>query len=205
MAGGIDQNGQLASGLATGDYVAEVTATSTAQGTRTATMTHAIKVTSEVQNTDAAFVAGLQLAVPSTDNTSSVTFNARVTSSVAATSAPTYSWTLPQGSGGNQSSQSFTVVKTSQAQSLSVKVTVKAGSVSRVLSQTITVPALVTSGDYPAWVFGTAYKTGDIVSHKGQNYKCITGSWCAQNGQYSQMHYEPGVGLNWSHAWKLHN
>jgi hypothetical protein len=309
VSNGIDQSGLIKTGLPAGNYVAEVTATSYAQGARTATSTHNIKVTSEAQNTDAAFINALQMAISSTDNGDSITFNGSVTSDTAATSTPSYHWLLPagvQGSGNGLSSQRFTVAKTSQQQTLSVNVTVKAGAESRVLTKTITVPAKevtntdaafinalqmslsstdngnsvtfsgnVTSaqaatsaptyswslpagaqggsnglasqrftiaktsqqqtlavnvtvkagaesrvltktitvaalasnddGGYPQWVFGTAYKAGDIVTHKGKNFECAVAGWCSQAGEFSQLHYEPGVGLNWGMAWKLAN
>ncbi|ANI81750.1 carbohydrate-binding protein [Kosakonia oryzae] len=309
VSNGIDQSGLIKTGLPAGNYVAEVTATSYAQGTRTATSTHNIKVTSEAQNTDAAFINALQMAISSTDNGDSITFNGSVTSGTAATSTPSYHWLLPagaQGSGNGLSSQRFTIAKTSQQQTLAVNVTVKAGSESRVLTKTITIPAKevtntdaafinalqmslsstdngnsvtfsgnVTSaqaatsaptyswslpagaqggsnglssqrftiaktsqqqtlavnvtvkagtqsrvltksitvaalasnddGGYPQWVFGTAYKAGDIVTHKGKNFECAVAGWCSQAGEFSQLHYEPGVGLNWGMAWKLVN
>jgi len=210
VSNGIDQSGLIKTGLPAGNYVAEVTATSYAQGSRTATSTHNIKVTSEAQNTDAAFINALQMAISSTDNGDSITFNGSVTSGTAATSTPSYHWLLPagvQGSGNGLSSQRFTVAKTSQQQTLSVNVTVKAGTQSRVLTKSITVAALASNDDggYPQWVFGAAYKAGDVVTHKGKNFTCVIAGWCSQAGEFSQLHYEPGVGLNWGMAWKLAN
>ncbi|SEK35000.1 Carbohydrate binding domain-containing protein [Kosakonia sacchari] len=210
VSNGIDQTGMMKTGLPAGDYVAEVTATSYVQGTRTATTAHHIKVTSETQNTDAAFINALQMTLSSTDNGDSVTFNGSVTSGAAATSTPSYHWLLPagaQGSGNGLSSQRFTIAKTSQPQTLSVNVTVQAGTQSRVLTKSITVAAQASNDDggYPQWAFGTAYKAGDVVTHKGKNFTCVVAGWCSQAGEFSQMHYEPGVGLNWGMAWKLAN
>ncbi|WP_269564115.1 carbohydrate-binding protein [Kosakonia radicincitans] len=210
VSNGIDQTGMMKTGLPAGDYVAEVTATSYVQGTRTATTAHHIKVTSETQNTDAAFINALQMALSSTDNDDSVTFNGNVTSAQAATSAPTYNWSLPAGAQGGSNglaSQRFTIAKTSQPQTLAVNVTVKAGTQSRVLTKTITVAAQASNDDggYPQWAFGTAYKAGDVVTHKGKNFECVVAGWCSQAGEFSQLHYEPGVGLNWGMAWKLSN
>ncbi|KIS41277.1 PKD domain-containing protein [Kosakonia radicincitans] len=180
-------------------------------GTQSRVLTKTITVPAkEVTNTDAAFINALQMALSSTDNGNNVTFSGNVTSAQAATSAPTYSWSLPAGAQGGSNglaSQRFTIAKTSQPQTLAVNVTVKAGTQSRVLTKSITVAALANNDDggYPQWAFGTAYKAGDVVTHKGKNFECVVAGWCSQAGEFSQLHYEPGVGLNWSMAWKKHN
>lgn len=178
-------------------------------GTHSRVLTRTITVPAgEVQNTDAAFINTLKMTLSSTDNGDSITFSSNATSASAATSTPTYHWTLPAGAQGSSNglpAQSFTINKTSQPQALTVNLAVSAGTQSRDLAQPITIPALSNSADYPMWAYGTAYKTGDIVSHEGKNYQCLVAGWCAQTGQYSRLYYEPGVGLSWSSAWKLHS
>lgn len=203
----ITQTGQIIAGMPAGDYSVEVFATST-KGARTATSTHAIKVTSEqVQNNDQAFIKGLSLTMNPTDNGSSMTFTGGVSSSTTATSIPGYQWTLPSGAQGGsngQAGQRFTIAKTNQQQNLNLSVEVTAGKETRTLTASIIVPAASDSSDYPAWVYGTDYKKGDVVTHKGKRFECVVAGWCSQTGQWSQLHYEPEVGLNWIQAWKYH-
>lgn len=166
-----------------------------------------VTVVKEEQNHDAAFIAGLQaLNLTAQDNGGSVSFGGQVTSSAQSTSTPGYQWSLPTGAQGasqGQANQRFTIVKTAQPQMLQVSVEVKAGKEKRTLMQTLTVPA-ASSGSRPAWVYGTQYQTGDVVRHKGKDFECVVAGWCSQTGPYSQLHYEPGVGLNWTMAWKYH-
>nr|WP_159466489.1 M60 family metallopeptidase [Scandinavium goeteborgense] len=166
-----------------------------------------VTVVKEEQNHDAAFIAGLRaLNLAAQDNGDRVSFSGSATSSAQFTSTPAYQWSLPAGAQGasqGQASQRFTVVKTAQPQTLKVSVEVKAGKEKRTLTQTLTVPA-ASSGSHPAWVYGTQYQTGAVVQHKGKVFECIIDSWCSQTGPYSQLHYEPGVGLNWTMAWKYH-
>ena len=207
IANGIDQHGQIKSGLKAGSYTVEVSAKSD-KGARVATTSHQLKVSEQVANNDAAFIKALQLSMSSTDNANSVTFSAGVSSSTAATSPPAYQWTLPSGAEGSnngQAQQRFTLNKTSQVQNLRVKVRVSAGKETRELEQSIIVPAIVESGDeYPNWVYGGNYKTGDVVTHKGKVFECKVSGWCSQTGQWSQMHYEPEVGISWTAAWKYY-
>ncbi|MBV4368636.1 glycoside hydrolase family 19 protein [Erwinia phyllosphaerae] len=60
----------------------------------------------------------------------------------------------------------------------------------------------VTPSDYPPYVAGTAYKSGDIVSNAGKDYICKEGvaAWCSG----SALAYEPGVGHGWASAWSLY-
>ena len=57
-------------------------------------------------------------------------------------------------------------------------------------------------GDHPAYVEGTDYKAGDIVTNEGKNFKCkphpYTG-WCAGPARA----YAPGTGSDWTQAWDL--
>lgn len=204
VSGGIDANGQIATGLAVGEYTVTVQATSD-HGARSASKDLTVKVKEQAQNNDQAFINALTMSMQSTDSGNSMTFSGSVSSSSAATSAPGYQWTLPAGAqGGNngQAQQQFTVNKTSQAQSLKVKVNVTAGKESRVLEHSITVPALAETGQYPLYKPGTAYTAGQVVQNKnGDLFECkpwpYTG-WC---GSTSALHYEPGIGLAWSDAW----
>lgn len=59
IAEGIDRNGQIKAGLEAGDYTVVVTASS-AHGARSATATHTLTITSQVQNNDQAFIDGLK-------------------------------------------------------------------------------------------------------------------------------------------------
>ncbi|MDQ0737257.1 lytic polysaccharide monooxygenase [Pseudomonas sp. W4I3] len=55
-------------------------------------------------------------------------------------------------------------------------------------------------GDYPAYVEGTHYKAGDIVTNNDKNYKCKPApytSWCAG----AAWAYAPGTGSDWAQAW----
>ncbi|WP_041525850.1 hypothetical protein [Pantoea sp. At-9b] len=207
VTGGIDQQGQIKSGLAAGNYTVKVIATSAA-GARTATQTHSLTVAAPEQNNDQAFLAAIKLEMNSSDKGENMTFDGGVSASIAATSIPTYRWTLPTGAiGGNNgwASQSFSVTKTSQPQKLTVKVTVTAGNHSRDLEQEITVSAATSGGNaYPDWVYGTSYARGDVVKHNGKLFECTVASWCSQTGEWSQLHYEPGKGISWTQAWKYH-
>ena len=51
-----------------------------------------------------------------------------------------------------------------------------------------------------AYVAGTQYQFGSIVSNKGSEYQCTVAGWCSSG---SALHYEPGSGLNWQDAWKV--
>jgi hypothetical protein len=206
VTNGIDQNGQIKAGLAAGNYLVEVNASSV-KGARSATQTHAIEVTQEAQNHDQAFIDALGLVILPTDNGNSITFAGGVSSSTAATSVPTYKWTLPSGAQGGSNglaTQSFTVNKTNQVQNLKVTVSVTAGKESRTLMKDITVPALADSTGYPEWVYGSNYKTGDVVQHKGKLFQCVIAGWCSQTGEWSQLHYEPETGISWTQAWKYY-
>nr|WP_310618291.1 glycosyl hydrolase family 18 protein [Pantoea cypripedii] len=207
VANGIDQNGQIKAGLATGSYLVEVNASSV-KGARSATQTHPIEVTQEAQNHDQAFIDALGLVILPTDNGSSITFAGGVSSSTAATSVPTYQWTLPSGAQGGSNglaTQSFTVNKTNQVQNLKVTVSVTAGKESRALVKEFTVPALSDSTGFPEWVYGSDYKAGDVVQHKGKLFQCVIAGWCSQTGEWSQLHYEPETGISWTQAWKYYN
>lgn len=206
VSDGINQNGEVKSGLEAGSYTAKVVANSE-KGARSATQTHSLEITDSVQNNDQAFVAAANLAIQSNDNNEHATFIGSITSNTDATSKPAYSWTLPsnaQGGSDGQAQRRFTVAKTSNEQLLTVKVKVTAGLHSRELEQSIVVPASSGGGDEtPEWVYGTKYITGDMVKHNGKLFECAVAGWCSQTGQWSQMHYEPGVGISWSQAWKL--
>jgi hypothetical protein len=208
VPGGIDASGQIAKGLAGGEYIAEVFAKSD-KGGREASAIHTIKVTEPAQNNDQAFINALTMSMQSMDNGDNVTFSGGVTSSSAATSTPVYSWTLPAGAqnGSNgKAQQQFTIKKTSQAQNLKVKVKVTAGKEARELERDIAVAAQAETGQYPLYQPGSDYKEGDVVKNKhGDLFKCkpwpYTG-WC---GSESALYYEPGIGLNWSDAWNRHS
>lgn len=60
----------------------------------------------------------------------------------------------------------------------------------------------VTPSDYPPYLEGTAYKSGDIVSNAGKNYVCKEGvaTWCSG----SAIAYEPGIGHGWESAWSVY-
>jgi hypothetical protein len=49
--------------------------------------------------------------------------------------------------------------------------------------------------DAPAYRAGP-YATGDVVQHRGREFRCLVGGWCGLGGPY-----EPGVGWAWVHAW----
>lgn len=204
---GVSENGVVKSGLGAGSYTVNVVASSE-KGARTATQSHALDITDAVQNNDQAFVSSAKLAMQSSDNGESVTFSGGVSSDTVATSTPTYRWTLPstaQGGSNGLAQQNFTVTKTANEQRLTVKVKVTAGQQTRELEQPIVVPASSGGGtDKPGWVYGTQYKTGDVVSHNGKLFECTVAGWCSQTGQWSQLHYEPGVGISWTQAWKYH-
>ena len=52
---------------------------------------------------------------------------------------------------------------------------------------------------YPKYVDGNSYETGDIVEHNnGEVYRCLQGPWCSIGG----LHYEPGKGIHWEQAWE---
>jgi len=51
----------------------------------------------------------------------------------------------------------------------------------------------------PAFVSGSTYITGNIVSHNTTLYECLQGGWCSSTAAWA---YEPGKGLYWSDAWK---
>lgn len=56
------------------------------------------------------------------------------------------------------------------------------------------------SGGYPAYKEGTAYKADDIVTNNGKNYKCKPHpftAWCAG----AAWAYAPGSGTAWEQAW----
>jgi len=55
-------------------------------------------------------------------------------------------------------------------------------------------------GDYPSYVVGDVYATGDKVSHLQRNFECKVSGWCS-SGSTSSWAYEPGVGLYWDQAW----
>ncbi|ERK17241.1 Chitinase [Pantoea sp. AS-PWVM4] len=207
VTAGVDQHGQVKSGLEAGSYTVKVTATSVA-GARTASQNHTINVTTPVQNSDQAFVTAAKLKMIANDRGESMVFSGGVSADVTATSTPSYRWTLPtvaHGGTNGWANQSFTVTKTTQPQTLKVKVTVTAGNHSRDLEEGITVPAIANGGsDYPAWVYGTRYTKGDVVKHDGKLFECTVAGWCSQTGQWSQMHYEPGKGISWTQAWKYH-
>ncbi|MFT4273581.1 MAG: glycosyl hydrolase family 18 protein [Pantoea sp.] len=206
VANGIDQNGQIKAGLAAGDYFAEVTASSV-KGARSATQTHAVKVTQEVQNNDQAFINGIKLGLQFKDEGNRYFITGTVASSQTPTSKPNYSWS-PMG--GTQESTNglsyftFSVEKTSSPQLMNLKVDVTAGKETRQLMENFTVPALSGSAGYPAWAYGNNYKAGDVVTHKGKVFECVVAGWCSQTGQWSQLHYEPEVGISWTQAWKYH-
>ncbi len=166
-----------------------------------------VTVVKEEQNHDAAFIAGLRaLNLAAVDNGDSVSFKGSVNSSVQSTSTPGYQWSLPPGAQGasqRQANQHFTIAKTAQQQTLQVSVEVRAGKEKRTLTQMLAVPA-ASSGSHPAWVYGTQYQKGEVVQHKGKIFECVVAGWCSQTGPYSQLHYEPDVGLNWTMAWKYH-
>ena len=55
--------------------------------------------------------------------------------------------------------------------------------------------------EYPAYKEGTAYKAGDIVSNRGNNYRCKPQPftpWCAG----AAWAYAPGTGAAWDQAWE---
>ncbi|MCU5773242.1 lytic polysaccharide monooxygenase [Erwiniaceae bacterium BAC15a-03b] len=197
--GGISQQGVIASGLAAGDYSAEVTAWSE-RGQRSATSTHAVKITAGVENNDQAFIAALKLAMNAADNGASVTFSGGVTADTVPTSTPVYQWTLPSGAqNGSQGAaqQQFTLAKTSQAQNLQVKVKVSAGSPSRELTQSITVPAVSVPVEAEAYNSKISYPLKcTSVSYKGQVWQ---NQWYVNPGQE-----EPGTGGAWG-AWRAKN
>lgn len=209
VADGIDQNGQVKAGLPAGDYVAEVIANSTL-GARSASNSHPFNVTSEqVQNNDQAFIKDLKLALQFKDEGSRYYITGTVTSSQQPTSKPRYSWSPAAGSvqesTNGLSHFTFSVDKTSKPQSMSVAVDVFAGKESRQLAEGFTVPAIADdSTGHPAWVYGTNYKNGDVVTHKGKVFECVVAGWCSQTNEFSKLHYEPEVGLNWTQAWKYH-
>lgn len=60
----------------------------------------------------------------------------------------------------------------------------------------------VTPSDYPPYQEGTAYKSGDIVSNAGKNYRCKEGvaAWCSGLA----LAYEPGIGHGWESAWSVY-
>ncbi|HEY3982446.1 M66 family metalloprotease [Cedecea sp.] len=204
---GITQDGQLQSGLAAGEYIAEVTASSS-RGGRTATSQHKLTVTQAEQNNDQAFISALTLTIQPKEQDKAVIFSGSVQSSQIPTSTPDYHWTLPVGAdnGSNgQPQQQFTLAKTSQVQHLKVAVKVTAGKASGVVEQAITVPALTAGDVWQQWVYGTRYENGQVVQHNGKLFECTVANWCSQTGQWSQLHYEPGVGISWTQAWKSYS
>ncbi|MFV8783324.1 glycosyl hydrolase family 18 protein [Microbulbifer sp. SA54] len=49
----------------------------------------------------------------------------------------------------------------------------------------------------PAYVAGSSYNAGDVVSNASGYYACSVGGWCSSGNSA----YEPGVGWAWEHAW----
>lgn len=138
-----------------------------------------ITVTVEEQpavNQDAAFITGAVLNVTPKDNGDTITYNGVVTSGTSSTSAPSYTWTVPQGSSSGKAQQSFTLSKQAQVQNLNVSVVVKAGTQSRTLSQKIVVPAKEqpVSG-VAAWDASKTYILCDKVSYNGKVW--VSGWW----------------------------
>ena len=54
--------------------------------------------------------------------------------------------------------------------------------------------------DSSAFVSGSSYQFGDLVSNAGGVYSCKVAGWCASTADWA---YEPGVGLYWTEAWSL--
>lgn len=147
---GIDQTGQIKSGLAQGNYVVKVIATNH-EWARKAESSHAIYVT-EQANTDQAFIDGLTLAVETLEeDASSITFIGRISSSAEATTAPTYQWQWAgeEGKQGDAEAR-FTVKKGLLPQTLQVKADVTVGQLGDNLSKQFVVPARKLGGIAPA-------------------------------------------------------
>jgi len=203
---GIDREGVVKKGLEAGRYNVKVVANSI-KGARSATQVHSLEITDAAQNKDQAFVDAAKLVMQSNESSEGVNFSGDVTSESDASSMPVYQWILPsnaQGGSNGKAQQRFTVAKTTSEQHLQVKVKVTAGQHTRQLEQNIVVPALTGGNDeIPDWVYGSPYLTGNVVKHNGKIFECVVAGWCSQTGQWSQFHYEPGVGISWTQAWKL--
>lgn len=49
-----------------------------------------------------------------------------------------------------------------------------------------------------AYVAGTSYAAGDVVSNTGKRFECLVAGWCSSSAAWA---YEPGVGAHWGDAW----
>ena len=65
-------------------------------------------------------------------------------------------------------------------------------------SATATITDGTPPGNCPAYVAGTAYNHGDVVSNAGGFYQCDVAGWCSSASAWA---YEPGVGAHWQDAW----
>lgn len=161
-----------------------------------------VKITVEKnnKNQDVEFISGLRaLNLGTHDNGNNVTFSGSVTSSVSAASSPTYQWLLPSVAQGGQKDgpeQSFTISKTSQAQSLKVKVLVTAGKSSRTLEQTIEVRAKDKEDDNGIPAYDTRKVYNEKCTSVQHNGKVWQNQWYLNAGQE-----EPGKGNTWG-GWR---
>jgi len=128
--------------------------------------------------------------------------NLKATSTDELVSELTSEWTVTHN-GGNittnntGSSVSFTPVEAGDY-TVRLKVTDVFGKKNSI-TETVTVTAAPTN-DYPAYVEGTTYSAGDIVSNADSSYECkpypYTG-WCGS----AAWAYAPGTGTVWTDAW----
>lgn len=114
-----------------------------------------------------------------------------------------YQWAIPGLVGGqNASTASGTALKVGELTNFVARLNVrdqKNGKTSQA-EFNFTVTPSSGGGDHPAYVEGTAYKAGDIVTNNGKNYKCKPHpytAWCAGRASY----YAPGTGQAWDQAW----
>ncbi|MGS0743331.1 glycoside hydrolase family 19 protein, partial [Glaciimonas sp. GG7] len=61
-------------------------------------------------------------------------------------------------------------------------------------------PISTEPSEFPLYVAGTKYKTGDVVNNAGRDFECKQAPWCSSGAPV----YTPGVGGAWQSAWKMH-
>lgn len=131
------------------------------------------------------------------------TFNG--TASTGSNGPLLFQWSIPGLAGSQNNSTADGVALTVTAQtSFKARVNIRDpdnGKTAQAEFDFIVTPS-AGGGEYPAYVEGTAYKEGDIVTNDRKNYKCkgwpATG-WCAG----AAWAYSPGIGTAWQQAWDL--
>lgn len=115
-----------------------------------------------------------------------------------------YQWVVPgMTSAPNGATVSGTAGTVTEATSFTASLNVRDqqnGKTSQA-EQNFTVTPAGGGEEYPAYKEGTAYKAGDIVSNRGNNYRCKPQPftpWCAG----AAWAYAPGTGTAWDQAWE---